>query len=499
MGYNIFEDQVAPETNVSEMKRIAIVGAGVAGLQTARLLHEKGFQCCIFEKAENVGGVWRENYADFGLQVPKELYEFPGFAYPNDHDVNLFPSGPQVQSYIEHYAEEFHLKDLIRFGTPVAALEPRRGGGWHVSFSSQGGVLQVEDFDFCVMCTGMYSSNPNLPKVPGMEAFQGEILHSCTFRDKEQVRGKRVVVVGGGKSAVDNAVAAAKEGLSSMLLYRDAHWPVPRYLLNLIPFKWGTYSRFGHFMLPASHTMGGFATWFHAVFVPLKWLFWRIVELMFCLQFHLRGDAVPETPIEIDLFTGGQILNYEYRDLLQADQVKAMKGSIQRFAEKAVVVDGIELPADVVIYGTGFLKSYDLFDKVTREKLAAARDGLYLFRNIIPPGVADLAFVGSEVSTFNNILTHGLQALWLQKMLTGQMKLPKAADMQRIVEKEQAWKRSWMPASSARASIWQLHMMTYHDNLCQDMHVKHKRKGYNVLAEIFAPYSAIDYKDLFVN
>jgi len=103
------------------------------------------------------------------------------------------------------------------------------------------------------------------------------------------------------------------------------------------------------------------------------------------------------------------------------------------------------------------------------------------------------------VSTFNNILTHGLQALWLQRMLTGQMKLPKVTEMQRIVEKEQAWKRSWMPASSARASIWQLHMMTYHDNLCQDMHVKHKRKGYNVLAEIFVPYSAADYKDLFIN
>merc|ERR1711988_1604550 len=80
-----------------------------------------------------------------------------------------------------------------------------------------GGAVQVEEFDFCVISTGMYSSNPNLPKVPGMEAFQGEILHSCTFKDKEQVRGKKVIVVGGGKSAVDNAVAAAKVGSSATL------------------------------------------------------------------------------------------------------------------------------------------------------------------------------------------------------------------------------------------------------------------------------------------
>merc|ERR1712232_1088821 len=132
-----------------------------------------------------------------------------------------------------------------------------------------------------------------------------------------------------------------------------------------------------------------------------------------------------------------------------------------------------------------------------QQKLAVARDGLYLYRNIIPPAVSNLAFVGSEVSTFNNILTHGLQALWLQRMLTGEMNLPRPSTMERIVEKEQAWKRSWMPPSSARAAIWQLHMMKYHDNLCKDMQVRHMRKGCNIIAEILAPYSAADYKDLF--
>jgi cation diffusion facilitator CzcD-associated flavoprotein CzcO len=344
----------------------------------------------------------------------------------------------------------------------------------------------------------MYSGHPHLPDHKGAESFGGEILHSCTFLDKEQVRGKRVVVVGGGKSAVDNAVSAAKAGASSTLLYREAHWPVPRYLLNLIPFQWGTYSRLGHFMLHASHDMGSLATWIHAVLVPLKWLFWRIVELMFCVQFHLSGDAVPEVPIEIDLFTGGQILTYEYRNMLEAGQVQGVKGAIDHFVENGVILtDGTLIPADVVIYGTGFGKSYKLFDESTQKKLAVQRDGLYLYRNIIPPAVSNIAFIGCEVSTFNNILTHGLQAVWLRRMLTGEMRLPNASVMHHIVEKEQAWKRSWMPASSARASIWQLHMMKYHDNLCSDMQVPCKRKGWNIIAEIFVPYSAADYLELF--
>jgi len=497
MGFKIFEDDCS-NVDFSDVKRVAIIGAGVAGLQTARQLVEAGIDCVIFEKAQDVGGVWRENYDDFGLQVPKSLYEFPGFPYPKDGDFDHFPRGPQVQSYIQSYAQEYGLMELIRFGTPVQSLEQRTDKrGWVVRFEREGDLV-IEEFDYCVTCTGMYSGHPHLPLPKGAGVFQGEILHSCTFLDKEQVKGKRVVVVGGGKSAVDNAVSAAKAGTSSTLLYRDAHWPVPRYLLNLIPFQWGTYSRLGHFMLHASHDMSAFATWFHAVLVPLKWFFWRIVELMFRVQFRLSGEAVPDTPIEIDLFTGGQILTYEYRNMLKAGQVQGLKGSIDHFVEDGVVLtDGTQIPADVVIYGTGFGKSYEIFDKATQQKLAVQRDGLYLYRNIIPAAVPNLAFVGSEVSTFNNVLTHGLQAVWLRKVLTGEMRLPSAGAMHQIVEKEQAWKRSWMPASSARASIWQLHMMKYHDNLCEDMQVPCRRKGWNILAEVFVPYSAADYHELF--
>ena len=323
MGFKIFEDVCSREEFVAA-KRVAIIGAGVAGLQTARQLVEAGIDCVIFEKARDVGGVWRENYDDFGLQVPKELYEFPGFPYPKDQGVDLFPRGPQVQRYIQSYAEAYGLLRLIKFGTLVHSLEPLTDKrGWAVRFEHEGNMA-VEEFDYCVMSTGMYSGHPHLPQHKGAESFKGEILHSCTFLDKEQVKGKRVVVVGGGKSAVDNAVSAAKAGVSSTLLYREAHWPVPRYLLNLIPFKWGTYSRLGHFMLHASHDMGPVATWIHAVLAPLKWLFWRIVELMFRVQFRLSGDAVPEIPIEVDLFTGGQILTYEYRNMLKAGHVRGV-------------------------------------------------------------------------------------------------------------------------------------------------------------------------------
>merc|ERR1711948_94349 len=163
-----------------------------------------------------------------------------------------------------------------------------------------------------------------------------------------------------------------------------------------------------------------------------------------------------------------------------------------------VLKDGSKLEADMVIYGTGFAKNYDVFEKGSVQPLLdLERDGLWLYRNMIPARLRDMAFIGCEVSTFNNILTHGLRALWLQRMLSGKLRLPCGGDMDREVGRDRAWKRSWMPASSARAAIWQLHMMRYHDVLVEDMGESRKRKGLNLLAEVFAPYSASDYRDLF--
>merc|ERR1712187_1004168 len=79
----------------------------------------------------------------------------------------------------------------------------------------------------------------------------------------------------------------------------------------------------------------------------------------------------------------------------------------------------------------------------------------------------------------------------------GQSSLPSSADMEAHIAVEQAWKRSWMPAKGDRAAILQLHKMKYHDQLCGDMGVCRMRKGWNLLAEAFAPYSAADYARLF--
>ena len=168
-----------------------------------------------------------------------------------------------------------------------------------------------------------------------------------------------------------------------------------------------------------------------------EWLWWRAVEFMFRGQFQIPSSMIPEEGVETDLFSGGQILNYDFRDMLNSGRIQTICGAIDKFTETGVVlVDGKELDADLVIYGTGFAKNYDIFDKIIQNKLNIQKDGLYLYRNVIPPQVPDVAFIGCEVSTFNNILAQGLQALWLQKMLSGQMRLPKPGSMEKVIQKE---------------------------------------------------------------
>lgn len=164
-----------------------------------------------------------------------------------------------------------------------------------------------------------------------------------------------------------------------------------------------------------------------------------------------------------------------------------------------VLSNGSELPVDLVIYGAGFAKNFDIFDKVIQEKLSIQKDGLYLYGNSIPPQVPGVAFIGSEVSTFNKLWTHGMQVLWPKKLLKGDMTFPSPSAMEQVIEQEKSWKRSWMPPTSSRVCIWQLHVMKYHDDLLTDMKEARFWKTPNCLGEILMLYTAADYRSLFTS
>jgi dimethylaniline monooxygenase (N-oxide forming) len=292
----------------SHVKRVAIIGGGVAGLNTARALAARGLQCTIYEANDAVGGVWRSNYSGYGLQVPKNLYEFLDHPFPGS-DWH-YPSGSETQAYIQGFAQR-HVEPVakIRLSTRVSALAPRACGarGWDVSTSAG----DTQPFDYVVAATGGYST-PFLPALPGREAFPGAVLHSTAFTAAEAagVRGKHVVVVGGAKSALDCALAAAGAGAASTtLLSRAARWGTPRKIAGLIPFQYVFLSRFGQALVSwfkgAWPTAPASVGAVHAAIAPIMRPVFGLVEALFAFQLGLRGLRAPQLDVVADFYGYG--------------------------------------------------------------------------------------------------------------------------------------------------------------------------------------------------
>ena len=87
----------------TDNRKIAIIGAGVAGLSTARQLIGEGFDCTLFERNAVLGGVWSDDYLNIGAQVQRELYEFPDWPLPEG--TPDFTPGPIIQKYLQDYAD----------------------------------------------------------------------------------------------------------------------------------------------------------------------------------------------------------------------------------------------------------------------------------------------------------------------------------------------------------------------------------------------------------
>ena len=432
--------------------KICIVGGGVSGIQTALYLFEKGHECHMYESRDKLGGVWVENYDGYSLQVPSQLYEFRSMKL--EYLDGTFPSGQKVQEMIQTFInmKELQKKCHIHLNEKIVKIYKSENKAWSVDSSLE----ENKSFDYCVICTGMYN-NPYIPQ----NLKHINPIHSSEFLDSSIAKEKKGAVIGGGKSAIDCAVAAANHAKSVTLISREIHWPVPRYILNMIPFQWGTYSRLGHFLIPNHHwNISSNEKKWHRIFLPFKNAIWKLLEHVFSFQFNIK--VKPTKPLDIDLFNCGQILTYELRDAVEKQKIDCIfikdSNSIASFAENF----------DIVICGTGFKKDYTIFEKDIKDQLDIQDDGLWLYKNIIPIGINNLAFIGSEVSTFNNILTQSLQAQWLAHIIE-EKSLPDSETMCQYVQNERNWKRSWMDNTSSRASLIQLHMTKYHDELCVDI------------------------------
>eukprot|EP00798_Chlamydomonas_sp_ICE-L_P019505 gene19505-26171_t len=522
-------------TPLSPRKKVGVIGGGIAGLQVIRAMRARGHEVKLFEKAPDVGGVWRENYDGYGVQVPKQFFEFPDFPMTKV-PWGGFPTGPQTQEYILEYSAKHKLMECVELNTE----------GW------------IAAREKCSTAASTW-----------MDSFLGEVLHSSQLLDASMAKGRKVLVVGGSKSGTDCALVTSDAGAAEVtLLQRTPHWPTPRFIAVFIPFQYIFLPRFGQ----ALRTPHWPTPRFIAGVIPFQYIFLsrfgqalvsahqgifpgaenaalkatramkalvspivKLVESIFASQLNLTNERRPRADVVADFYYTGFVLDNRLREMRKSGSINLRAMEIEKLTPDGVVLadgskkevdvvifatgfrkdysifpeeiakftpdgmvlaDGSKEEVDVVIFATGFRKDYYIFPEEILKRLDLSDDGLYLYRHMIPTHVPGVAFVGCEISSVSNICTQALQSEWLARHPTEGSKQEKIELLK--IELLKVWKRSWIPYAASRAFMTMLHSTHYHDQLLKDMGEEHKRKMPNVLAEFLLPYLPSDYAGVSV-
>ncbi|HTO05552.1 MAG TPA: NAD(P)/FAD-dependent oxidoreductase [Myxococcota bacterium] len=198
--------------------RFAIVGAGMSGILAAIRLREAGYDdFVVFEKAEKLGGTWRENtYPGIACDVPSHLYSYS--FEPNPGWSHHYSPGNEIYAYFEGVARKYGVFERIRFGSEVTRMD-WRDGRWQLEL--RGGARDVADV--VIAATGVLH-HPNVPEFPGLDSFQGSWFHSARWNHSVALDGKRVGVIGTGSTAVQITSALVSRAAKFSLFQRTAQW-----------------------------------------------------------------------------------------------------------------------------------------------------------------------------------------------------------------------------------------------------------------------------------
>ncbi|MBC6458600.1 flavin-containing monooxygenase [Actinomadura sp. HBU206391] len=185
---------------MSHRTDLLIIGGGQAGLAAAHTARAMGLTPVVLEATRSMTGSWPHYYDSLALFSPARRSALPGRPFPGDPDG--YPTRDQVVAYLTNYAAA--LDADIRTGHRVERIAAPASGGFEVT--TTGG----ERFEapMVIAATGAFS-RPHRPELPGLSSFAGTVLHSCDYRRPEALDGQRVVIVGGGNSAVQIAIELA--------------------------------------------------------------------------------------------------------------------------------------------------------------------------------------------------------------------------------------------------------------------------------------------------
>jgi cation diffusion facilitator CzcD-associated flavoprotein CzcO len=333
-------------------RSIAIIGAGLGGLCAAVKLKEAGYEdVVVFERAESVGGTWRENtYPGCACDTPVAMYQLsfaPSLAWSH-----IYPRAAEIQRYTEQIADDFGLRPHLRLGEEMLSATWDEGRAtW--TLHSAGGTRH--EASVLVAALGQL----NRPVIPHYDGhFDGPQFHSARWRHDVDLRGKRVAVIGSAASAIQIIPEIAQIAAHVTVFQRTPNWVIPRMDRPISDEEKALLMTAPH--LAASHR--------EQIYQMADQLFWqafswtevgRAAYTRIALD-HLHAqipDPVLRQKLTPDYPIGCKrvLISDDFYPALMRPNVTLVTTHIAHLAAGGVVdVAGVQHDADVIVWATGF-------------------------------------------------------------------------------------------------------------------------------------------------
>jgi cation diffusion facilitator CzcD-associated flavoprotein CzcO len=369
--------------------RVVIVGSGFGGLGMAIRLKRAGIDSfTVLEKADRLGGTWRDNtYPGAACDSPAFAYCF-SFEQKADWSRKWAPQ-PEILAYIEHCARKYDLLPHIRFGAEVASARfDEARAAWRIR-TTTGETIEA---DVLVSAVGQLN-RPASPAIPGIDRFRGVAFHSARWRHECDLAGKTVGVIGNAASAIQFVPRIAPVVQRLHVFQRSANWMIPRNDRAYTEREKRLFARH-----PPAARLYRWWLWFtyeqrFPVFRRNRFMAWTFRRMSHASLREIVADPGLRRALVPDYPVGGKriLISDDYYQALVRDNVSVVTSPIEHITEDAVVTRDGSLPVDVLILATGFettsflvpMRIEGLGGRVLEEEW---RDGAEAYLGITVPG-----------------------------------------------------------------------------------------------------------------
>lgn len=406
--------------------KVCVIGCGNAGLVTMKELLDEGHDVVCYEREPAEGGNFRAaatGYQALRLTITQRTMCFSSLPAPLDEPPTYW-TRQQYREYLHQFANTFDLFAHVRFNCAVRRCVPRADGKYDVHVEREGTVL-AETYDAVAVCQGAHRpAQPRMPDFAGAEQFEGQILHSSSYRDSEAFRGKKVVCVGFGESAADIMTEIAAVTAECWTTFR--RWPSLAMRWDGSGFSGDAFSIRASQKLPAK----------------LRNVIVRKQSEKSARSANPRVAAVAQWNLKCD--------KHIHKFLQKNDDFipRVIDGSLQvhasgvaRLTHNAVVFeDGKQIEADIILCCTGFDESGPP-EIVEGLRIDSVRD---LFRHCIHPELGPrVAFIGWARPAQGGVpACSEMQARYFSLLCSGKKELPPRKQLDEMIARERAIEES---------------------------------------------------------